>query len=101
MGTDKADIELHEEYATREHGQETLADLANQEEHEYTTWQAIKKNPKPFIWCMFCVWITLLVSFENQASGYEADRSHYVHNMPNISSCSNVLGIPEFRKVNL
>jgi SP family general alpha glucoside:H+ symporter-like MFS transporter len=67
----KSDVQLVEVYSHNgKHGaQANLADLANQEEHEYTTWQAIKKNPKPFIWCMYCVWTTLLVSFENQASG--------------------------------
>lgn len=59
--------------------EEQLAHLANQEDHETSKLQAIKKNPKAFAWCLFAVWTVLLVSFENQASG-------------------NILGIPEFRK---
>jgi hypothetical protein len=55
------------------------AHLANQEDHEQTRMQAIKQNPWAFAWCMFAVWLTLLVSFENQASGI-------------------VIGIPQFRK---
>ena len=53
--------------------------LLSQEEHETSKWQAIKRNPTAFAWCIFAVWTILLVSFENQASG-------------------NVLGIPKFRK---
>ena len=58
---------------------EAVAHLANQEDHEQTRMQAIKQNPWAFAWCMFAVWLTLLVSFENQASGI-------------------VIGIPQFRK---
>jgi MFS transporter, SP family, general alpha glucoside:H+ symporter len=58
---------------------EAVAHLANQEDHEQTRTQAIRKNPWAFAWCMFAVWLTLLVSFENQASGI-------------------VIGIPQFRK---
>jgi SP family general alpha glucoside:H+ symporter-like MFS transporter len=56
-----------------------LAHIANQEDHEITKWAAIKQNPKAFGWCLFAVWTTLLVSFENQASGI-------------------VISIPAFRK---
>ena len=59
--------------------EERLAHLANEEDHKTGKWQAIKQNPRAFGWCLFAVWTTLLVSFENQASG-------------------NVLGIPQFRK---
>lgn len=59
--------------------QETVGHLLNEEDHQTTRWQAIKQNPKAFGWCMFAIWTTILVSFENQASGI-------------------VLGIPEFRK---
>ena len=58
---------------------ETVAHLTNQEDHEQTRMQAIRQNPWAFAWCMFGVWLTLLVSFENQASGI-------------------VIGIPQFRK---
>ena len=53
--------------------------LANQEDHETTRWQAIKANPRVFAWCLYAVWLTILVSFENQAT-------------------SIVIGIPQFRK---
>jgi len=58
---------------------EADAHLANQEDHEQTRMQAIRQNPWAFAWCMFAVWLTMLVSFENQASGI-------------------VIGIPQFRK---
>jgi len=56
-----------------------LAHLATQEDHEESKWQSIRNNPWAFAWCMFAVWVTLLVSYENQAAG-------------------TVLGIPQFRK---
>ncbi|KAK9235051.1 general substrate transporter [Lipomyces kononenkoae] len=59
--------------------QEQLAHLANTEDHENGKLQAIKRNPWAFAWCLYAVWVTLLVSFENQAG--------------NI-----VLSIPGFRK---
>lgn len=69
MGTD------HQENAA----DEQLGHLANQEDHELSKIQAIKKHPWAFGWCLFAVWTILLVSFENQASG-------------------NILSIPQFRK---
>lgn len=66
----------HQEQHT---GGDELAHLANAEDHKDTKWQAIRRNPWAFAWCLFAVWTVLLVSFENQASG-------------------NILGIPEFRK---
>ena len=72
-----------EKHAATEHsdtvGEESLAHLANAEDHDINRWGCIKKNPWAFAWCMYAVWTILLVSFENQASG-------------------NILGIPEFRK---
>jgi SP family general alpha glucoside:H+ symporter-like MFS transporter len=59
--------------------QQQLANLTDREDHQDGKWQAIKKNPWAFAWCLFAVWTVLLVSFENQASG-------------------NILGIPQFRK---
>jgi MFS transporter, SP family, general alpha glucoside:H+ symporter len=59
--------------------EEELGHVANQEEHEMTALQAIAKWPKVFGWCMFALFATLLVSFENQAAG-------------------NVLSIPKFRE---
>lgn len=56
-----------------------VAHLANQEDHETSRLQAIRNNPWAFAWCIFAVWTTLLVSYENQASG-------------------TILGIPQFRK---
>jgi SP family general alpha glucoside:H+ symporter-like MFS transporter len=68
--------------STHEEEQSTTAEqahLANQEDHEASKWQAIRRNPWAFAWCLFAVWVTLLVSYENQAAG-------------------TVLGIPQFRK---
>lgn len=52
--------------------------IANQEDHELTAIQALKKNPKTVIWCAYAIWLLVLNSFENQAGG-------------------TALGIPEFR----
>lgn len=71
-----SDVTTHEEQQARN---EQLGHLANAEDHETSKWQAIRRNPWAFAWCMYAVWTVLLVSFENQASG-------------------NILGIPEFRK---
>jgi MFS transporter, SP family, general alpha glucoside:H+ symporter len=68
-------IARHDELDT----QDTLGHLTNEEDHQTTRWQAIKKNPTAFFWCLFAIWTTILVSFENQASGI-------------------VLGIPQFRE---
>jgi len=80
MSNVKSNVEL-QEVAAEEHEQvtEQLGLIANEEDHNQSRIQAIKQNPWPFAWCMFAVWTTLLVSYENQASG-------------------NVLGIPQFRK---
>lgn len=59
--------------------EQDLGQLVSQEEHETSKWQAIKRNPTAFAWCLFAVWTILLASFENQASG-------------------NILSIPQFRK---
>lgn len=56
-----------------------LGHLANAEDHQLTKLEAIKKNPKACAWTLFAIWMVLLVSYENQASG-------------------NILGIPQFRK---
>lgn len=76
MLNDKAGV-LHEEHAAEVDTQ--IGHLANQEDREVLKLQAIRDRPWAFVWCLYAVWTTLLVSFENQASG-------------------NVLGIPEFRK---
>ncbi|PVH69734.1 general substrate transporter [Cadophora sp. DSE1049] len=60
-------------------GIDAVAHLASHEDHQQTRMQAIKQNPWAFAWCMYAVWMTIVVSFENQASGI-------------------VIGIPQFRK---
>ncbi|KAH6867513.1 general substrate transporter [Thelonectria olida] len=55
------------------------AHLTDQEDREATKWQAIRRNPRAFFWCLYAVWTVLLVSYENQASGI-------------------VISIPQFRK---
>ncbi|CAI7656290.1 unnamed protein product [Penicillium bialowiezense] len=63
-----------------EHVDDTqLGRIADQDDHELSKWQSMKRYPWIFAWCVYAVWCVLLVSFENQASG-------------------NVTGIPEFRK---
>lgn len=74
---DEKKLSVHEE--TAKSSTEDKGHLANAEDHNLTKWQAIKKYPKTCVWCIYAVWVVLLVSFENQASG-------------------TVLGIPEFRK---
>lgn len=56
-----------------------LGHLANQEDHEVGKLASFRKYPWACAWAIYCVWVVLLVSFENQAAG-------------------NVIGIPEFRK---
>lgn len=72
---EKASDAVHKEI----HLDQDLAAIANREEHDTSKWQAIKKQPWAFVWCLYAVWTVLLVSFENQASG-------------------SILSIPEFRK---
>ena len=56
-----------------------LAHLGNQEEHELSKFESIKRFPQSCFWCLFAVWCVLVVSFDNQAAG-------------------SILSIPEFRK---
>jgi SP family general alpha glucoside:H+ symporter-like MFS transporter len=56
-----------------------LGRLANHNDHEEGKLASFTKYPWACAWCIFMVWVILLVSFENQASG-------------------NIIGIPEFRK---
>jgi SP family general alpha glucoside:H+ symporter-like MFS transporter len=56
-----------------------LGHLANQEDHEVGKLASFRKYPFACAWSLYMVWVVLLVSFENQASG-------------------NIIGIPEFRK---
>lgn len=75
-----ATMEEKKHVETIEHEHDlTLGHLVNAEDHELTKWQAIKKYPKACAWTLFAIWMVLLVSYENQASG-------------------NILGIPQFRK---
>ncbi|RDW73244.1 hypothetical protein BP6252_07151 [Coleophoma cylindrospora] len=63
-----------------EHGDKVnAAHLANEEEKALSKWATIKQNPYAFGWAVYAVWTTLLVSFENNASG-------------------TVISIPQFRK---
>lgn len=73
MDPEKVDV-VHDEGSKHQ-----LANIANQEDHAKTKWEAIKTQPWAFVWCLFAVWTVLLVSFENQAGGI-------------------VVSIPQFRK---
>lgn len=53
------------------------AHIANQEDHEISKWHAIKSKPWAFVWCLFAVWTTMLVSFENNASAIVRTTSKY------------------------
>lgn len=61
------------------HVDENLASLANEEEHETGKLACIRKYPFACAWCFYSVFVILLSSFENQASGI-------------------ILGIPRFRQ---
>ncbi|CAG7982801.1 unnamed protein product [Penicillium salamii] len=67
------------EHADEKIDDQQLSHIANQDDHELSKWQSVKKYPWIFAWCIYAVWCVLLVSFENQASG-------------------NVTGIPQFRE---
>lgn len=66
-------IDLHLENIDEQAGR-----IANQEDHEITAIQALRKNPKTVVWCAYAIWLLVLNSFENQAGG-------------------SALGIPQFR----
>ena len=66
------------EHADAEHA-DTIAHLANQEEHEHGKLASIRRRPLSVAWCLFAVWTVLLVSFENQAAG-------------------NIISVPRFRE---
>lgn len=51
----------------------------DQEEHDDTIWQAVRRSPWACFWCLYACWTIILVSFDTQAAGA-------------------VVGIPEFRK---
>lgn len=76
MDTEKSATTTHHEAGEVD---SQLGHLGNAEDHETSKFGAIRKYPMAFAWSMYSVWVVLLVSFENQASG-------------------TVLGIPEFRK---
>lgn len=61
-----------------EHIDEQAGRIANQEDHEITAIQALRKNPRTVLWCSYAIWLLVLNSFENQAGG-------------------SALGIPQFR----
>lgn len=58
---------------------EAVGHLANQEEHEETAFQALKKCPKVVMWSCFGLWVLTLASYDSYAGGI-------------------AIGIPEFRK---
>lgn len=58
---------------------DTETEAFNQESRINNRLQSIRANPWAFAWCLFAVWITLLATFDDQAS--------YA-----------ILGIPQFRK---
>lgn len=67
-------VEHHDQNHKEKYGH-----IANQEEHEETALQSLRRHPKTIMWCVFVLWVLLLSSFDNQAGGV-------------------VIGVPEFRK---
>jgi hypothetical protein len=61
-----------------DHIDEQAGHIANQEDHDITAIQALKKYPHTVLWCSYAIWLLVLNSFENQAGG-------------------SALGIPQFR----
>lgn len=56
-----------------------MGHLANQEDHEETILQSLKRHPWPTVWVAYCIWVILATAFD-------------------FAAPSSVLGIPEFRK---
>ncbi|RDW87540.1 hypothetical protein BP5796_03234 [Coleophoma crateriformis] len=80
MDEDKSYAVFHHENSDKASiSQANAAHLTNEEDKELGKWATIKQNPYAFGWALFAVWTTLLVSFENNASG-------------------TVISIPQFRK---
>lgn len=81
MSAKEETVEIREHVTVDATAAETsqLGHLANQEDHEVGKLASFRKYPWACAWSIYAVWVVLLVSFENQASG-------------------NVIGIPEFRK---
>lgn len=79
MDSEKEETAAHIENVDSTDTDAEAGHLADQEDHHLSKREAIRRQPLAFAWCIFAVWTTLLVSFENQASG-------------------TVIGIPQFRK---
>ncbi|EOD51681.1 putative mfs hexose transporter protein [Neofusicoccum parvum UCRNP2] len=79
MDSEKEETAAHIENVDSTDTDAEAGHLADQEDHHLSKREAIRHQPLAFAWCIFAVWTTLLVSFENQASG-------------------TVIGIPQFRK---
>lgn len=81
MSTKPHNVEVNENISVPKSITETaeLGHLANQHDHEVGKLASFSKYPLACAWCIYMVWVVLLVSFENQAS-------------------RNIIGIPEFRK---
>lgn len=56
-----------------------LANLIEQEDHETSKLQAIRRNPWAFFWAIYGAWQIMLLAYENNAAGL-------------------VTGIPRFRQ---
>ncbi|KAH9223011.1 putative maltose permease [Leptodontidium sp. 2 PMI_412] len=78
MAVDEAPVEKGNTHYL-ENVDEQAAHIANQDDHDITAIQALRKNPTTVLWCAYAIWILVLNSFENQAAG-------------------SALGIPQFRK---
>jgi hypothetical protein len=58
---------------------EVIGGVVNQQDHEETVFQALRKHPRTLLWCVYALWVLTLSSYDNQAGGI-------------------FLGIPQFRK---
>jgi hypothetical protein len=72
------EVKLDKTNSHLENIDEQAGHIANQDDHEITAVQALKKNPRTVAWCAYAIWLLVLNSFENQAGG-------------------SALGIPQFR----
>ncbi|RSH80154.1 hypothetical protein EHS25_007259 [Saitozyma podzolica] len=75
--TNKIDVEMMED--KRHLDVAAVGHLANQEAHDETPMQALRRHPWTCVWVVYGIWVLLCCSFDNSAAG-------------------SVVGIPRFRQ---
>jgi SP family general alpha glucoside:H+ symporter-like MFS transporter len=77
QNTNKIDVEMMED--KRHLDVAAVGHLANQEDHDETPMQALRRHPWTCVWVVYGIWVLLCCSFDNSAAG-------------------SVVGIPRFRQ---